>query len=61
MKLGVIHILASVRSTNLAVELWDPVALCLVKAHGGPHALIATVIATCPTWNTGTKKAELRA
>lgn len=51
MKLGGIHTPRLVRSTDLAVELWDPVPLGLVEAHGGPHALVATVIATCPTWN----------
>ena len=48
-----------VRNTNLAMKLWDPVPLSLVKPHGGPHALIATVIATCPTWSTGTQREEL--
>lgn len=38
--------------THLAMELWDPVALSLVKAHCGPHALIATVITTRPTCDT---------
>lgn len=37
--------------TNLAMELRDTVPLGLVETHRGPHALIATVIATCPTWN----------
>lgn len=43
------------RSSNLAVKLGHPVALGLVKPHGGPHALIATVIAASPTWKPGTK------
>ncbi len=56
MKLGAIHALASVGGADLAVELWDPVPLGLVKAHGGPHALIATVITTRPTWSAGAKR-----
>lgn len=40
---------ASVMNTNLAMELRDPVALGLVKAHRGPHALVATVVTACPT------------
>lgn len=59
IKLGGIHTQTPIRSTNLAVELWDPVPLGLVKPHRGPHALIATVITTCPTWSTGTKKEAL--
>ena len=42
------------------MELWDSVPLGLVKAHRGPHALIATVITTRPTWDTGTKIEERR-
>lgn len=42
------------------MELWDSEPLSLVKAHGGPHALIAAVIAARPTWATGTKRKEQR-
>lgn len=37
------------------MKLGHPVPLSLVKAHGGPHALIATVIAARPPWNTDTE------
>jgi len=47
--------------TNLAVELRDSVPFSLVKVHSGPHAMIATVVTTCPTWDTGTSGKEPKA
>lgn len=35
--------------TNLAMELRHPVALSLVETHGGPHAVVTTVITACPS------------
>lgn len=40
------------------MELWHPVAFGLVEPHSGPHALIATVIPTRPSWSTGEEESS---
>lgn len=47
------------KRTNLAVKLGYPVPLGLVQSHGGPHALIAAVIAASPAWKRERSKVKV--